>query len=262
MLDSGFHELLYFLSEPRSLKEITEHFAISTSMAKRFIQKGIKENQILACKCSTGNRLDSQGKRGRSETVVYISRDSGLLSGELTGFAVEKGVKTQKGVGSETTFIRFSSENSSKSGSNSMQAVFQGKKYEPARHNSKSYPQIMVRNEKFVRSAREPVAAGQLKSQSQARSFSTAQELSMLTALSENPMPYVDLQARFKVSKRTLRTLTKRGIVKEVWGPRNIGITLKLTEKGRNHLGRLKTAARLKRGKIKDLGIRLKHGMQ
>lgn len=84
----------------------------------------------------------------------------------------------------------------------------------------------------------------------------------MLTALSENPMPYADLQTRFKLSKRTLRTLIKRRIIEEVWGPRNIGITLKLTEKGRKHLKRLKMAAKLKRGTIKDLDIRLKHGMQ
>jgi len=262
MLDSRCSELLYFLSEPRSLEEIAEHFAISTSMANRYLQKAIRENQILACRCSTRGHLKSQKKQGQSEILVYISRDSDLLSRELTGFAVEKVVRTQKGVGSETTFIRFSSENPSKSSSNSMQGVLRGKKYELADQNSTSLPLIKVHKEKFVRSAREPIAAGKRKPQSQARSFSIAEELSMLTALSHNPKSYVDLKTRFKVSKPTLRTLTKKGIVEEVWGPRNIGITYQLTEKGKKHLNRLKMAARLKRDKIKDLSIRLKHRIQ
>jgi DNA-binding MarR family transcriptional regulator len=259
MLDSRFSELLYFLSEPRSLEEIAEHFAISTSIANRYLQKAIRENQILACRYSTRGHLKSQRKQGQSETLVYISKDSDLLSRELTGFAVEKVVRTQKGVGSETTFIRFSSEDPSKSSSNSMQRVSRGKNYELADQNSTSLPQIMVRKGKFVRSAREPLATGKRKSQSQARSFSIAQELSMLTALSQNTRSYVDLQTRFKVSRRTLRTLVKKGILKEVWGARNIGITFQLTEKGKKHLKRLKTAARLKRDKIRNLGIQLKH---
>lgn len=259
MLDSRLSELLYFLSEPRSLKEIAEHFAISTSVADRYLQKAIRENQILACRCSTEDNLKSQSKQGQSETLVYISKDSNLLSQELTGFAVEKVVRTQKGVGSETTFIRFSSEDPSKYRSNSMQEASRGKMHELTDQKSTSFPQIMVRNEKFVRSAREPIATDRRKSQSQARSFSKAEELSMLTALSQNPMSYVDLQTRFRISKRTLRTLTKKGIVEEVWGRRDVGITYQLAEKGKRHLQRLKAAARLKRDKIKDLGIRLKH---
>ena len=259
MHDSRLSELLYFLSEPRSLKEISEHFAISTSVADRYLKKAIRENQILACRCSTQDNLKPQSKQGQSETIVYISRDSDLLSRELTGFANEKVVRTQKGVGSETAFIRFSSEDPSKYRSNSMPEVSQVKMHEPADQNSTSFPQIMVRKEKFVRSAREPIATDRRKSQSQARSFSVAEEFSMLTALSQNPMSYVDLQTRFRVTKRTLRTLAKKGIVEEVWGRRNVGITFQLTLKGKKHLKRLKAAARLERDKIKDLSIQLKH---
>ncbi len=68
----------------------------------------------------------------------------------------------------------------------------------------------------------------------------------------------MDLHASFNVSKNTIETLSRKGYVEEVWGPRNIGVRFQLTEKGKRHLERLRLAAKLKKDEMEKAAIRLK----
>jgi len=258
MSDSNSSDLLNFLSEPRSLKEVAEHFGISPSVADYYLQKAIEQNQVLVCKCSSNAGLKSRKKQKQRETLFYISQNIDPLSKGLTGFAATRVARTQ-GVGSETTFVKFSSTRISKSNISSMiENALDSKKYEP---RQTSFPRIRVRREKLVRSARRhaPVIRQPLI-QSRVKSLSAAEKLSMFAALSRQLLSYSDLHVRFNISKQTIKTSMKNGLIEDVWGPKNIGVRFRLTKKGEKHLKRLKVAAKLEKDEIKKATIRLKHG--
>lgn len=259
MLDSKSSGILHFLTEPRSLKEIAEHFGISEPTAYYYLQKKIEQDQILICKCSRHTqRVDAQQK---SETLFYISRDSKLLSKGLTRFAVTEAIRTQGRIGNETSSIKFTSTGASRSNFHRMiEDASDSKKRE---FRLTSLPRINVRREKLVRSIRRhaPVIRQPLK-QSQVRSVSAAEKLSILNALSRQPLPYLDLHARFSISKHVVKTLLRNGLVKETWGSKNIGVRFQLTGKGEKRLKQLKVAARLGKNNIRKTAIKLKHRTQ
>ena len=248
-------DLLNFLSEPRCLKEVAEHFGISASVADHSLQKAIEQNQVLICKPLRKPSLKSQKQR---DTLFYISQDSDLFSRGLTGFAVTRGIRTQGEVGSRTAFVKFSSKNASKSNFSSITENASDHKNDEL--GGAPFPRITVRREKIVRNARRHASAiGQPPTQRQIRSCSVAEKLSMLTALSRQPLPYSDLRTRFNIPKSTIRTFVKNGLVKEVWGSKNIGVRFRLTKKGEKRLERLKAAAKLEKDEIAKATIRLKY---
>lgn len=251
-------KLLDFLSEPRCLKEITNHFGISTSIADYCLLKAIEQNQVIVCKYSRNASLKSRKKPKRRETSFYISRDSDLYSKGLTGFAVTRVAGTQEGVSSETAFVKFSSKSVSKSNFSSMiQNASDSKNRELGQT---AFPKVKASKERLVRNVRwhAPVIRQPLK-QSQIKSLSVAEKLSMLMALSRQPLSHLDLHAHFKISKRTIKTFVKNGLIQEVWGPQNIGVKFRLTTKGEKYLKRLEVAARLGKDKIRKATIQLKY---
>jgi len=83
--------------------------------------------------------------------------------------------------------------------------------------------------------------------------------LQLFQALFEEPLPFLDLHARFGVSKRTIRGLVKNGFLVEEWGPKAIGVRFKLTNRGKMHLKELEAAARYEPKKGERNLIRLKY---
>ena len=77
------------------------------------------------------------------------------------------------------------------------------------------------------------------------------------------PLTFLDLRARFGVSKRTMEGLVVKGLSKEVWGNRAIGVRFKLTSKGKKHLKELEAAAevepQIKERKFIRLKTRAQH---
>lgn len=91
------------------------------------------------------------------------------------------------------------------------------------------------------------------------RSLSHAEEINMLQMLSNSPLPYLNIHGHFHISKRIIRGYVRKGLLEETWGPKNVGILYKLTEKGLKRLQRLKKVTRLAVGKKEKISIRLKH---
>ncbi len=255
MPDTDCSDLLNFLSEPRSLREIAEHFGILASVAAAYLQEAIEQEQVLVCRYSGKASIKSPSRRKQRQTLFYISRDSNLLSKGLTGFAISKVVKTQIRAGGETAFVKFSSKSAIKSRFSSM-AVSGSLEHVPV---PQPLPRIKMRKKNIVRSARRyGLNIPQLPPQNQSKSLSATEKLSMLKTLSRRPLSYLDLRTLFDIPKRTVRTLVKNGLIEEVWGPKNIGIRFRLTRMGEEHLKRLKTAARLGEDKVRKATIRLK----
>lgn len=251
-------DFLNFLFEPRCLKEITGHFGISTSVAAYFLQKAIERGQVLVCKCSADAVLKSSKEQKLRETLFYISQDSDLFSKGLVGFAVTRVAGIQKTTEGKIDFIKFSSKNACKSDFSSMIENSLDPKNQGLRQTS--FPRIRVHKEKLVRSPRQHMPViNQPQRQSQIRSFSVAEKLSLFTALSCQQLSYLDIHGRFNISKRMIKTFIRNGLIQEFWGPKNIGVKFRLTKKGEKHLKRLKAAARLGKDKIRKATIQLKY---
>jgi hypothetical protein len=80
----------------------------------------------------------------------------------------------------------------------------------------------------------------------------------LFQALSKQPSPFLELHARFGVSKQTMRRFIRRGWLTEMWGQGGVGVRFRLSEKGRNHLRELEAAAKYKTKTTQKGLIRLK----
>lgn len=68
-------------------------------------------------------------------------------------------------------------------------------------------------------------------------------KLHLFDALLEQPKSFAELQAVFRVSRQNVETLVRRGLLAEVWGPEQIGVKFKLTQKGKECLEMLHEAS-------------------
>lgn len=57
-------------------------------------------------------------------------------------------------------------------------------------------------------------------------------------------MSFLDLHIRFGISKQAVRRLVRKGLFKETWGPRAVGIRFELSKAGRDYLSVLEAAAK------------------
>jgi hypothetical protein len=72
---------------------------------------------------------------------------------------------------------------------------------------------------------------------------SEPEKLHLFEALLERPKPFAELQAIFRVSRQNVETLVRKGLLAEVWGPGEIGVKFKLTQKGKKCLEMLHEAS-------------------
>lgn len=73
--------------------------------------------------------------------------------------------------------------------------------------------------------------------------LSQVKRLQLFRALLKQPLPFLDLHVRFGVSKQTVRSFVRRGLVTEIWGPKAVGLRFKLSRKGMFHLKELEKAS-------------------
>ncbi len=255
MSDSIRSRVLNFLSEPRSLKEVAEYLGASTSVARRHIRGAIKQGQIWVCEYPRHSDLNHSDKHRLRETVFYISKNSYMLSKRLTGFSVVGVAKMQR-IRSATTFVKFHSKTSKYR----LYSRDNAANLERSELMKTSFPKTRKSRDKLMRGNHRHgrVTAKPLR-QSQFHSLSAAERLSMLRALSLQPLSYLELHGGLNVSRQMVKTFTKNGLIKEMWGPRDIGVRFRLTGKGEQYLKRLDAASRLGKDKIRKATIQLKH---
>lgn len=93
----------------------------------------------------------------------------------------------------------------------------------------------------------------------EAKRLPHAKRLQMFQALLNESLTFLDIHARFDVPKQTIRGLIKKGILREIWGPKAIGVRFKLTNKGKVYLKQLEAAAKYESRIEQRNLIRLKH---
>jgi hypothetical protein len=88
--------------------------------------------------------------------------------------------------------------------------------------------------------------------------LSQAKRHQLFQALSKQPLPFLELHARFGLSKQTMRRLIRRGWLTEMWGQGGVGVRFRLSGKGRNYLRELEAAAKYKTRTMQEDLIRLR----
>jgi len=85
-----------------------------------------------------------------------------------------------------------------------------------------------------------------------------AQRLLLFKTLLKKPLPFLEVHGRFGVSKSTMTSLVKNGFLIEMWGPKAVGVRLKLSNKGKAYLKELEAASKYEPKMRKNAIIQLK----
>ncbi len=93
---------------------------------------------------------------------------------------------------------------------------------------------------------------------SENRHLSHQQTLQLLRELKKEPLPFLELRSRLDVSKQTIKRFVRNGFLKEVWGPKAVGVRFALSIKGISYLAGLEAAAKYRPNAQRNAIIRLK----
>lgn len=245
--------LLNFLSKPRYVRDVAEHFGVSSKLANYHLRKAVRSGDVLAGEGPLPQMLpNSDSRRRPSKEFVYVSRKSPFLAGNklrLTAQNVGKDSRSNINV----TPMKFLLKT---------QSLAEEKLL---RH--KGWDLVSRFLNRFVYKARlarhgawnQRLVRGRLSDRGEQKSFSHIEKLRLFQALSDQPLPFLDIRTHFGVSKRTIMGLVRRGFLEEEWGPRDIGVRFRLTKKGRSYLRQLEAAAHVELQQREKIFIRLKH---
>lgn len=248
--------LLKFLRKPRCLREIVRHFEAPTKLIDYHIQEAIKSGGVLVYGKQIQKRsLNSNAKQLRSEGLLYISKNSSLLAKDIV--AIKSLPKTRDSATKESAHYDHKSSVFSKKLGLTNNPMDHPKRDETELSRA---PSNLSNKMKLAQNS----GARRLKwkkryNTHESKSLSHVEKISLFQALSNQPQPFLDIHRRFGISKQIVKGFVKNGFFEEVWGPKNIGVQFKLTEKGKASLKRLEKASHFEQQQRKKIFIRLKH---
>lgn len=266
--------LLNFLSEPRYRREITKHFNVPFKFVDHHLQEAIKSGQVLVSeKRVPQNLLNSQGELEKLKGFLYVSRNSSLLVGNVLKLTVRKVEETSR-PNTDAVSIRFLPKVQGLTEKNQLKHIGWG--FLPRKADTTGIATGLFESKKgliskllrsFVSKTRlaerrvsnQRLGRETLFNHGERKSLSHLEKLCLFRALSDQPLPFLDIHGSFGVSKQTVKGFVKKGFLEEEWGPRDIGVKFRLTEKGRSYLKHLEAAARFEPQHRKNIFIRLKH---
>jgi len=249
--------LLKFLRKPRCLREIVRHFEAPTKLVDYHIQEAIKSGGVLVYGKQIQKRsLNSNAKQLRSEGLLYISKSSSLLAKDLV--AIKSLPKTRNSATKE------SAHHDHKSSVFSKKLGFTNNPMGQPKRDETELSRVPSNLSNKMKLAKNRGNTRRLKwkkryNSHESKSLSHVEKISLFQVLSNKPQPFLDIHRRFGISKQIVKGFVKRGFFEEVWGPKNIGVQFKLTEKGEAHLKRLEDASHFEQQQRKKIFIRLKH---
>lgn len=250
--------LLKFLHKPRCRHEIIRHFKVSTKLVDYHLQEAIKCGRILVY----GNQispqlLDSEAKQLRQKGLLYVSRQSPMLAKDLP--SMDTLPKTRNSATRESMHPNPETSVLSRRKPVLIQDLRSYLKLDRVGilgvFHHLSGKMRLSKNDRRTRQLKWKTRYDS----SENKSLMHAERIRLFQALSNQPMPFLDIHRRFDLSRQTVEGFVRRGLFEEVWGPKNIGIKFKLTKKGEAYLKRLKEASRFELQQRKKIFISLKH---
>jgi DNA-binding MarR family transcriptional regulator len=263
--------LLKFLSKPRRVRDVTEHFGVSAKLAKYHLKEALTSGDILVSQGALPRMSARFHDRGNQNGALYISRKSPLLVGGSLRMRVQ-GVGKNSTSNADLVHVEFLSKARGLDEKQLLRSKEWALLSETTSTRVKSERGLPFKcGRSFLNGliSRTRLARRRPRSQllrretpsdrSEHKMLSQIEKLRLFQALSNQPLPFLDIRGRFGVSSRTIKGLVKKGFLEEEWGPRDIGVRFGLTEKGRSYLEELEVAARIEPKRRESMFIRLKH---
>ncbi len=200
-----------FLSQPRSIGEIAEHFKISQSEAQRSVLEAAESGMVL---------ITSSKRQPKSGSVVTIIEERAR---KTPGFSprlrtLPDPLKKQERLNLRPGLRRPSSR-LKLGGYRRLRFKFQqGQpspvRRSPTRHSTSELLGLRPRSHGAIK--RAPLWL----------------QIRILEEVSEKPWPAVDLQRTFGISHIVLDQLVRRGMLTSTWGSKGAGAVFKITARG------------------------------
>jgi len=266
--------LLKFLSKPRFVHEVAEHYGISKKLADFHLRKVVKSGQVLMSEKPIFQTLrDSKGRLKRFGGFVYVFRNSPMLANHWAKFAVREANDLISKSKDDVFSIRFLSKTHGSLGKGVLNRRLSDFTFEETagsrsiiRHFKTKGP---LSSEFGVSSANVRLSKRRTldqliehrarSTQEEVTSLSHMKRIRLFQALLKEPLPFLDLHGRFGVSKQTIRGLVKNGLLTQMWGPKAVGVRFKLTNKGKIYLKKIEAAAKIEPKIRENSFIRLKY---
>jgi hypothetical protein len=220
-------DLSEFLTRPRLLQEIVEHYRVTTKIAALHLRKAAESGQVLISEAPIFRTFkDSSGNLKKLGGFVYVHsknlpRSRRELKFTLLGNEGLPKFRNKAGPENHPTATDTSHSLVSKLNVTSARSV----------------------SEKRGRLDRECAPRYQKSVNNKPRSLQWAEKTSLFEAM-QKPSSFLDLHARFNVSKETMNGLVKKGFLKETWGSDGVGLTFNLSGKGKKYLEELEAESK------------------
>ena len=250
--------LLEFLRKPRCLREVVRHFEVPTKLVDYHLQEAIKSGEVLVYRKHIPlGFLNSNAKQLRLKGLLYISRDSPRLAKDVA--TINSLPKTR---GSATKELLHHNHKSSVF--SHRKPVFLHNLMAYLKLDKAEFSRVLYNLSNKMKLTKSNRSTRRLKWETrydshESKSFLYAEKIRLFQALSNKPLPFLDIHRRFKISRQIVKGFVKSGLFEEVWSPKNIGVKFKLTEKGKAYLKRLERASHFEPQQRKKIFIRLKH---
>jgi hypothetical protein len=252
-----------FLSKPRFLHEIAEHYGVSKKTAVFHLQKAIKSGQVLVSEAPAFRTIkDSSGNLRKLVGFVYIHKRSPILIGKDTRPVLPK-TGNSVSVRGKTSRASLIPEPHALFQKSSLRHELPGFAYTEkmktqscatkpiANRPSISKLNMSPTGARSARNTKSACVPPSRHSSSRSKSFLYVDKARLFKALLDRSLPFLDLHDRFYVSRQTITRLVKKGFLSETWGSKGVGVTFKLTSKGKTYLRQFEAASTYER-KIKE----------
>jgi hypothetical protein len=249
--------LIEFLRKPRRLREIVSHFEAPVKLVNHQLQEAIESGEVLVYrKQIQKGTMKSNARQLQPDGAFYISRKSSFPAEDLA--ATNSLPKTKNSSAKESVHL-----NHKDSVFSSRKPVFMrsfmtslklGKIELSGALNNLSNKMKVARSNRSAEGPRRK----RIYDSSEPRSLSYVEKICLFRGLQDQPLPFLDIHKRFGVSKGIVKGFVKRGVFAEVWGPNNVGVKYRLTEKGEANLKELEKASYFERQQRRKIFINLK----
>lgn len=248
--------LLQFLRKPRFVHEVAGHFGISTRLADLHLREAIKSGLVLVSKKPIFQTSGtSRDKPEQSSGFLYVLRDSSMIEDSVTKLGTKEPNNRASKPKYDFPFVRSTKVHSSveKKAYNKSPTLPSAEETERSRNphinlnttpplkSKLNLPSSKVKMAKRIRT--EHLLVHETRSTRDVKSLSSVEKIHLLRTLLK-PASFLDLHGRFGVSKETVKSLMKNGLLAEVWGSKAVGLRFKLTRKGKAYLRELEAAAK------------------
>jgi predicted DNA-binding protein YlxM (UPF0122 family) len=247
-----------FLSKPRFLHEIAEHYGVSRKTAIFHLREAMKSGQLLVSEAPVFQTIkDSSGNLKKLRGFVYVYQESPIPVGKVIRFSLPKTDDSKRELRS-TSHAGFSKPNGEspraglEPGSPRFASMEKANRESAARLKANhslisklKVSSVKVSSVNHSRSSR--LLPSNQYSSSKPAALLNVEKMRLFRALLKEPLPFLDIQNRFEVSRQTITRLVKKGLLMETWGSEGVGVRFKLASKGKACLAKFEEASKCQR---------------